>query len=90
MVNIASPVHKSHQRLNMRLHSVDIIVYREINSIDVHNIPQHDPGTFLSGHNLLIDFNICKCVINNNNNGYFLVLFLQRAHSPFIQKMQCT
>ena len=23
---------------------------------------------------------------NNNNNGYFYVLFLQRAHSPFIYK----
>ena len=25
---------------------------------------------------------------NNNNNGYFKVLFLQRAHSPFIYKKQ--
>ena len=25
------------------------------------------------------------CDNNNNNNGYFQVLFLQRAHSPFIQ-----
>ena len=25
---------------------------------------------------------------NNNNNGYFKVLFLQIAHSPFIEKME--
>ena len=25
-------------------------------------------------------------VDNNNNNGYFYVLFLWRAHSPFIKK----
>ena len=32
------------------------------------------------------------CYSNNNNNGYFYVLFLQRAHSPFIKnknKIKC-
>ena len=30
--------------------------------------------------------NIASEHVNNNNTGYFLVLFLQRAHSPFIKK----
>ena len=38
--------------------------------------------------NLLLPFPssylaVCGSHDNNNNNGYFYVLFLQRAHSPF-------
>ena len=32
------------------------------------------------------DSNVNQAVINNNNNGYFQVLFLRRAHNPFINK----
>ena len=28
-------------------------------------------------------------LLNNNNNGYFYVLFLHRAHSPYIKQQRC-
>ena len=40
-----------------------------------------DPVVFFSG--TIMVKNVLDS--NNNNNGYFYVLFLRRAHSPFIK-----
>ena len=48
----------------------------------------------------VVNSGVCNCMaiemidldlylLNNNNNGYFYVLFLHRAHSPYIKKKQC-
>ena len=36
-----------------------------------------------------IDYLFPSAACNINNNGYFQVLFLQRAHSPFILLKRC-
>ena len=52
-----------------------------------HVMSQMKPRSF--GLGVCIQFNPPQChqyvvLMSNNNNGYFKVLFLQRAHSPFI------
>ena len=47
----------------------------------------HVPDTYAISKNFMI---MDMCAINNNNNnnnGYFKVLFLRRAHSPFIKNI---
>ena len=49
---------------NMHQYADDTIVYREINSIDDHDILQEDHDTLTKwSATWLMDFNICKCVI---------------------------
>ena len=49
---------------NTRLYADDTIMYREINSIDNHNILQYDLDTLSEWSTTgLMDFNICKCAI---------------------------
>ena len=55
---------KEKMQSNMSLHADDTIVYREINSINDHNILQEDLDTMPEcTTTLLMHFNICKCAI---------------------------
>ena len=55
---------KKNIQSNMRLYADDIIVYREINSINDHDILQEDLDTLsVWTTTWLMDFNICKCAI---------------------------
>ena len=60
----------------MRLYADDTIVYREINSINDHNILQEDLDTqSVWIATSLMDFNICKCAIlpitRKRNTSFF-------------------
>ena len=42
--------------------------------------------SWLTHLTLIVIVEECSNIISNNNDGYFYVLFLQRAYSPFMNK----
>ena len=67
----------SNSKLTTQLHDANYVVIQDI-KLSIINIcirsSQRDK-TYYNNNN------------NNNNNGYFYVLFLLRAHSPFIKNI---